>query len=94
MGCHAHDRTNGNDARATDAGYHHAHITVIDSGYVRCRQLAKQVAVQGDSAGLFGLRVQHGNEGWAEALHAAVVLVATGLVDLALGAEFGFPGLY
>src|SRR5690606_34662736 len=88
---HAQQGADGDHTGATDAGDHD-----VEGAVQRCQRRGRQPLDQlGDLRGflrLARLGVQHRDEARAEALHAAVVLVAVGLVDLALAAQLGFLG--
>ena len=86
---HAQQGADGDHTGSADAGNHDI------EGAVQRRQRRRRQALDqlGDLIGFFRLArlgIQHGDKARAEALHAAVVLVAVGLVDLALAAQLGF----
>src|SRR5690606_10557681 len=86
---HAQQGADGHHPGAADAGNHDI------EGAVQRRQRRRRQALDqlGDLIGFLRfarLGIQYGDKARAEALHAAVVLVAVGLVDLALAAQLGF----
>src|SRR5690606_9082138 len=86
---HAQQGADGHHPGAADAGTHD-----IEGAAQRRQRRRRQALDQlGDLIGFFRLArlgIQYGDKARAEALHAAVVLVAVGLVDLALAAQLGF----
>ena len=92
VGGHGEDLANGDDAGAAYAGDDRA------EGPAYCRQdgVGQGEVDVADRAGLafFQRATFDRDKARAKALHAGVVLVAGGLVDLALAAEFGFQRLH
>ncbi|KAG1445018.1 hypothetical protein G6F57_017679 [Rhizopus arrhizus] len=94
---HRHDGADGDDAGAAHARDEQA-VGAVKRGRGRQRQLFDQ-ALQAFLVGLGrralpGLAAHDGHEAGAEALQTGEVLVAAGLVDGTLAAEFGFQRLH
>ncbi len=87
MGGHAQDGADGDHAGAADAGDQDA-PGLGEPGQVGSGQ-RRQVAGAGQRLALAQRAALDGDEARAEAVDAGIVLVAVGLVDLALGAPFG-----
>src|SRR5690606_8184821 len=85
---HAQQGADGHHAGAADAGDQDVPGTLEISAPRWRRQVGEQVRTFGARA-LARAAAVHGDEAGAEALDAAVVLVAVGLVDLALAPELG-----
>ncbi len=85
---HAEQRADGDDAGAADAGDQDV-PGLREIGRERRRRQVRQALGRRDLAALARLAAVHGHEARAEALDAAVVLVAVALVDLALAAVLG-----
>ena len=95
MGCHAEDGTNGDNAGAADA------IDQNAKGPLR-RNLAPLGLRQGrplrlqhrPGRSLFDARPRHGDKRRAKTIDAGKILIAAGLVNLALAAKFSVKRLH
>ena len=94
---HAHNLTNGDNTRASDAGNQDIECRIAD---IREGWIGQFGDVGGGNFNEFArirfdkLAAFDRDEAGAKALQARKVLVATRLIDLAFAAEFGFEGLY
>ncbi|MCW0416852.1 hypothetical protein NB689_002606 [Xanthomonas sacchari] len=85
---HAQQRADGDHAGAADAGDEDVPGLAQVAAEAWCRQLLQQRRSVGLAA-LARLPTVHGDEAGAEPGHAGIVLVAAGLIDLALAPVFG-----
>src|SRR5690606_10335808 len=90
---HAQDGADGDHARAADA-VDDARPACLQRKERRLGHAFERVLAPGGSLRLLQPRAVYGDEGGAEPVQAGEVLVAGGLVDTALAAEFGLDGLH
>ena len=89
MSGHANQRADGDDAGAADAGDEDVPGALEVRGKPRHWQAVEIDCAGSDLPGLLQPAAVHGDEAGAETFDAGIILVAAGLVDLALAAIFG-----